>query len=369
MEEALATKHGKYSAMCYRILGTEETYTFSFKRISKDHQLHQCHQCKNKRERTETRMIGNPISKVSRLPDGSMFVHPLFLTVSKLRNPLWRELRRILTVINKQLLTVNLYKSTGPTKPTLHVYYNRNTIQMATRNGLYTLVGDGVHSLQPRQLKRKYQYIMHILVTMCSRTLLSGLRAPLSTGLKQTDRIDLPPFLKGARKSFEVEAWQLNRYEGLEELRRTKKPLPTMLLKEQAVGEEQNASVRGLVFDSDGTAPVLYRIKSLFGSGAELESVHFEVPRLAATAAQLREPTVWRTARFALIHRELRRTPGSVLNISPPPAPAGIRNNSEEHQKLVENKLFKSCLGPVPNPYQEEDGMGCRPHDSRSVRN
>ncbi|EYC13995.1 hypothetical protein Y032_0042g652 [Ancylostoma ceylanicum] len=266
---------------------------------------------------------------------------------------------------------------------------------------------------------------------------------------------------------------QSNQYEGLEELRRTKKPLPTMPLKKQAVGDEKNAYVHGLVFDNDGTAPVLYRIKSLFGSGAKLESVHFEVPfpdrldlqiitldqfainiktekrgiditklivgdliwvyslavttrfastkmqapRMAATAAQLREPTVWRVARFALIHRELRPTLGFVLNIvnakeytfricmqghrqlvtvnrnrmenpadfpkiransfivapfrsrqldymifacppkqqnelmsdipylqSPPPAPAGIRNNSEEHQKLIESKLDKFDL-------------------------
>ncbi|EYC03746.1 hypothetical protein Y032_0092g2601 [Ancylostoma ceylanicum] len=48
MAEALATKHGKHSAMCYRIPGTDETYTFTFKRISKDHQLYQCQQCKSK---------------------------------------------------------------------------------------------------------------------------------------------------------------------------------------------------------------------------------------------------------------------------------------------------------------------------------
>ncbi|EYC03698.1 hypothetical protein Y032_0092g2570 [Ancylostoma ceylanicum] len=70
---------------------------------------------------------------------------------------------------------------------------------------------------------------------------------------------------------------QSNQYEGLEELRRTKKPLPTMPLKEQAVGDEKNAYVHDLVFDNDGTAPVLYRIKYLFGSGAKLDSVHFEV--------------------------------------------------------------------------------------------
>ncbi|KAL6739521.1 hypothetical protein Aduo_012963 [Ancylostoma duodenale] len=47
-------------------------------------------------------------------------------------------------------------------EPTLYVYYNSNTVQMASRNGLHTLVADGVHSFQPRQLKRKDQlYIVH----------------------------------------------------------------------------------------------------------------------------------------------------------------------------------------------------------------
>ncbi|RCN25882.1 hypothetical protein ANCCAN_28403, partial [Ancylostoma caninum] len=262
-----------------------------------------------------------------------------------------------------------------------------------------------------------------------------------------------------------------NRYQGLEQLREAKEPLPTMPLKEEATAEEKNTYVHGLVFDNDGTAPVLYRIKSLFGNGAKLESVFFEVPfpdkidlqlitldqfaintktekrglditklivgdliwvyslavttkfastkmqapLSAATAAQLREPTVWRVTRFALVYRELRPTLGFVLNIvnarkytfricmqghrqlvtvnrnrlenpadflkikanslivapfrsrqldymifacppkqqtelmsyvadipylqSPPPAPGNIRNNSEEHQKLIESKL------------------------------
>ncbi|RCN30976.1 hypothetical protein ANCCAN_23251 [Ancylostoma caninum] len=69
-----------------------------------------------------------------------------------------------------------------------------------------------------------------------------------------------------------------NRYQGLEQLREAKEPLPTMPLKEEATAEEKNTYVHGLVFDNDGTAPVLYRIKSLFGNGAKLESVFFEVP-------------------------------------------------------------------------------------------
>ncbi|KIH47824.1 hypothetical protein ANCDUO_22111, partial [Ancylostoma duodenale] len=58
------------------------------------------------------------------LPDGSMFVHRL--------------------------------------ESTLHMNYNSNTLQMAGRNGLHTLVTDGVHSFQPRQLKQKGQlYTVH----------------------------------------------------------------------------------------------------------------------------------------------------------------------------------------------------------------
>ncbi|RCN36730.1 hypothetical protein ANCCAN_17397, partial [Ancylostoma caninum] len=50
-------------------------------------------------------------------------------------------------------------------EPTLHVYYNSNTVQMAARNWLHTLVADRVHSFQHRQLKRKGQlYTVHGLV-------------------------------------------------------------------------------------------------------------------------------------------------------------------------------------------------------------
>ncbi|EYC20159.1 hypothetical protein Y032_0022g480 [Ancylostoma ceylanicum] len=45
---------------------------------------------------------------------------------------------------------------------TLHVYYNTSTIQMAAQLGLHALVADGVHTFQPRQLKRKGQlYTVH----------------------------------------------------------------------------------------------------------------------------------------------------------------------------------------------------------------
>ncbi|EYB88407.1 hypothetical protein Y032_0248g99 [Ancylostoma ceylanicum] len=81
-------------------------------------------------------------------------------------------------------------------EPTLHVYYNRSTIQvsinpsqicasprppkrftvllqMAAQNGLHALVADGVHSFQPRQLKRGGQlYTIH---GVCS----NGVEVPL----------------------------------------------------------------------------------------------------------------------------------------------------------------------------------------------
>ncbi|VDK60196.1 unnamed protein product, partial [Cylicostephanus goldi] len=44
----------------------------------------------------------------------------------------------------------------------LHVYYSSTTLQKAARNGLHALVADGVHSYQPRQLKRAGQlYTIH----------------------------------------------------------------------------------------------------------------------------------------------------------------------------------------------------------------
>ncbi|VDM83254.1 unnamed protein product, partial [Strongylus vulgaris] len=50
-----------------------------------------------------------------------------------------------------------------------------------------------------------------------------------------------------------------------------------MPLREYANKEELTRSVHALVFDGD-IAPVLYRVRTLFGNGAKLESVHFEVP-------------------------------------------------------------------------------------------
>ncbi|EYC43659.1 hypothetical protein Y032_0485g2328 [Ancylostoma ceylanicum] len=42
------------------------------------------------------------------------------------------------------------------------MYYDSNTVQMAARSSLDTLVADKVHSFQPRQVKRKGQlYTVH----------------------------------------------------------------------------------------------------------------------------------------------------------------------------------------------------------------
>ncbi|KHJ76910.1 hypothetical protein OESDEN_23470 [Oesophagostomum dentatum] len=47
-------------------------------------------------------------------------------------------------------------------EPTLHIYYSIATVQRAIRNGLHTLVADGVHSFQPRELKKTGQlYTVH----------------------------------------------------------------------------------------------------------------------------------------------------------------------------------------------------------------
>ncbi|EYC31937.1 hypothetical protein Y032_0003g1316 [Ancylostoma ceylanicum] len=166
---------------------------------------------------------------LSRLPDGSMFVHRL--------------------------------------EPTLHVYYNSNTVQMAARSGLYALVADGVHSFQPRQLKRKGQlYTVHgvcrngvevpLLYAISSKereqvytTIFRHIKDEFNASVfpanlrvvldfekasinavkrvfpddtvqgcashlaqawnRRRDRVSLPPFINGARKSFEVEVrWE-----------------------------------------------------------------------------------------------------------------------------------------------------------------
>ncbi|EYC30583.1 hypothetical protein Y032_0005g2734 [Ancylostoma ceylanicum] len=148
------------------------------------------------RRALETHTDGSPVAtmdfipdELGRLSDGSMFVHRL--------------------------------------EPTLHVYYNSATIQMAARNGLHTLVADGVHSFQPRQLKRKGQlYTVH---GVCS----NGVEVPLLYAIsskkteqvfpyatvqgcafhlaqawnRRRDHVGLPTFLSGMQKSFEVEAW------------------------------------------------------------------------------------------------------------------------------------------------------------------
>ncbi|EYC18564.1 hypothetical protein Y032_0027g1588 [Ancylostoma ceylanicum] len=111
--------------------------------------------------------------RLSRLPDGSMFVQRL--------------------------------------EPTLHVYYNSNTVQMAAGSGLHALIADKVHSFQPRQLKRKGQlYTVHgicrngvevpLLYAISSKKTeqafsdasVQGCTFPLGAGLEQTARPGWP---------------------------------------------------------------------------------------------------------------------------------------------------------------------------------
>ncbi|EYC30586.1 hypothetical protein Y032_0005g2734 [Ancylostoma ceylanicum] len=172
------------------------------------------------RRALETHTDGSPVAtmdfipdELGRLSDGSMFVHRL--------------------------------------EPTLHVYYNSATIQMAARNGLHTLVADGVHSFQPRQLKRKGQlYTVHgvcsngvevpLLYAISSKkteqvytTIFRHIREEFDNSVipptlrvvfpyatvqgcafhlaqawnRRRDHVGLPTFLSGMQKSFEVEAW------------------------------------------------------------------------------------------------------------------------------------------------------------------
>ncbi|VDM73968.1 unnamed protein product [Strongylus vulgaris] len=53
--------------------------------------------------------------------------------------------------------------------PGLHMYYSLETIEMAQRHGLYVLVADGVHDLQPDATNRKGQlYTVH---GVCNNTI------------------------------------------------------------------------------------------------------------------------------------------------------------------------------------------------------
>ncbi|WKY06655.1 hypothetical protein Q1695_006667 [Nippostrongylus brasiliensis] len=167
-----------------------------------------------------------------------------------------------------------------------------------------------------------------------------------------------------------IEAFRANNsYDNITELR-SQGLVPVIPLRELAPIELQHTAINGLELDA-GTRPVLYRVKSLFGSGLKLESVHIELPlpdrldlhtvlldqyatniktdmrgidimqcfpgdliwvySLAPTtkfaktdmvapttieeASLTRASTVWRVARFALIHRELQDTLGFVTQI------------------------------------------------------
>ncbi|KHJ86533.1 hypothetical protein OESDEN_13711 [Oesophagostomum dentatum] len=111
--------------------------------------------------------------------------------------------------------------------PTLHVYYNRRTIEAAVRNGLHVLVADGVHSYQPRELGRQGQlYTVHgvcsnrvevqLLYAVSSKkteqvfpdATVQGCAFHLAQAWnRRRDKKGLLPFLEGARKSAEVEKW------------------------------------------------------------------------------------------------------------------------------------------------------------------
>ncbi|CAJ0599556.1 unnamed protein product [Cylicocyclus nassatus] len=69
--------------------------------------------------------------------------------------------------------------------PTLHIYYSSATIQKAALNGLHTIVADGVHSFQPRQLRKTGQlYTAH---GVCS----NGVEVPLlyAVSARKTEEI------------------------------------------------------------------------------------------------------------------------------------------------------------------------------------
>ncbi|RCN42842.1 hypothetical protein ANCCAN_11178 [Ancylostoma caninum] len=140
--------------------------------------------------------------ELSRLSDGSLFVHRL--------------------------------------EPTLHVHYNSATIQMAARNGVHTLVADGVHAPTPpaeaersalhgaRRVQEQCGgtatiYIMifrHIREEFDNSECPPTLRVvfPYATvqgsafhrvqaWKRRRDFVELQTFLKGTQKSLEVEAW------------------------------------------------------------------------------------------------------------------------------------------------------------------
>ncbi|EYC23200.1 hypothetical protein Y032_0015g2517 [Ancylostoma ceylanicum] len=164
----------------------------------------------HKSDETFANMYHIPDS-LSRLLDGSMFVHRL--------------------------------------EPTLHVYYNSNTVQMTARSGLYALVADGfIHS------NLVYTTIFrHVRDEFVASVFPANLRVVLDFGkasisavkrlfpdatvkgcafhlaqtwIRRRDRVGLLPFLSAARKSFEVETWwQTIKASGIPTVRRVPKVL------------------------------------------------------------------------------------------------------------------------------------------------
>ncbi|VDO29840.1 unnamed protein product [Haemonchus placei] len=134
----------------------------------------------------------------------------------------------------------------------------------------------------------------------------------------------------------------------------------------------RNAQLRPGIVHPQGIHPVLYRVKSLFGTGARLETVHMEVPlpdrmdlhtvmldqfsvniltgkhridvfhiligdlvlvytllpstkymrerlpylETVEEASHHRKPTIWRVDEFAFIHRDLTETLGYIVSVT-----------------------------------------------------
>ncbi|EYC23201.1 hypothetical protein Y032_0015g2517 [Ancylostoma ceylanicum] len=278
--------------MCYRIPGTDETYTFIFKRISKDHQLYQCQQCKSKGKWTGITMIGNqfftdpctmdhlpecnPIKTAHNLVDRTLYEFSCGVQydISYARatpKQVWHEQMatvkkaaqaRALKTHKSDETFANMYHIPDSLsrlldgsmfvhrlEPTLHVYYNSNTVQMTARSGLYALVADGfIHS------NLVYTTIFrHVRDEFVASVFPANLRVVLDFGkasisavkrlfpdatvkgcafhlaqtwIRRRDRVGLLPFLSAARKSFEVETWwQTIKASGIPTVRRVPKVL------------------------------------------------------------------------------------------------------------------------------------------------
>ncbi|KHJ91042.1 hypothetical protein OESDEN_09103, partial [Oesophagostomum dentatum] len=140
----------------YRIPETQECYTFTYQKSTKEGDTYVCQQCKiyaGKKPKPIWHMQNNIVKE--KAAEG--------VFIKALKTNQVEEAPASMEHIPPQLrLLPDGSSFVHEMEPTQHIYYNRGTIERAARNGLHAIVADGVHSFQPRQLGRQGQlYTVH----------------------------------------------------------------------------------------------------------------------------------------------------------------------------------------------------------------